>query len=75
MTTSDILHPTFARILVEIDVSKGLPETICLASPRGSRTLTLDYEGIPFQCRRCHLTGHVAARCEVHFEAFSLLVG
>lgn len=58
--TSDILHPTFVQILVEMDISKGLPEKICLASPRESWTQLLDYEGIPFRCRKCHLTGHVA---------------
>lgn len=46
--TSDILHSTYARFLVEIDISKGLPESVCLDSSRGSWTQTLDYEGIPF---------------------------
>ena len=42
--TSDIFHSTCARILVELDVSKGLPEAICLDSPRGSWTQMLDFE-------------------------------
>jgi hypothetical protein len=46
--TSDIFHSTVARVLVEVDTSKGLPEMICLDSPRGSWTQLLDYEGIPF---------------------------
>ena len=33
--TSDILHSTFARILVEMDVSKGLLEIIYLKLPQG----------------------------------------
>ena len=32
-------------------------------SPRGSWTLSLDYEGVPFRCRKCRKTGHIAARC------------
>ena len=34
--TFDVLHSTCARILVEMDVSKGLLEKICLASPWGT---------------------------------------
>ena len=63
IATSNVLHSTFACTFVEMDVSKGLPEKICLASPRGSWTQTLDYEGLPFRCKKCHMTGHVAARC------------
>ncbi len=61
--TSDILHSTCARFLVDLDISKGLPEAIYLDSPRGSWTQLLDYEGIPFRCKICHLTSHIAARC------------
>lgn len=46
--TSDVMHPTIACILVEMDVSKGLPEKICLGSPQGVWTQVLDYEGLPF---------------------------
>lgn len=61
--TSDIFHSSYARLLVEMDISKGLPKMVCLDSSRGSWTQTLDYEGIPFCHRKCHKTGHIAARC------------
>lgn len=61
--TSDILHSTCAQILVELDVSKGLPEVIYLDSSRGSKTQILDFEGIPFRCRKCHQNGHIATHC------------
>lgn len=61
--SSNVYRKTYARILVEIDVSKGLPEMIKLASPNGSWIQLLDYEGIPFRCRKCHKIGHLAARC------------
>jgi hypothetical protein len=61
--TSDIFHSTVARVLVEVDTSKGLPEMISLDSPRGSWSQLLDYEGIPFRCRTCHSTGHIAVCC------------
>ncbi len=61
--TSDIFYSTCACFLVELDVSKDLPEAIFLDSLRGSWTQMLDFEGIPFRCKNCHLTGHIAARC------------
>ena len=33
--TSDVLHSTYVRILLEMDVSNDLPEKICLASSWG----------------------------------------
>ncbi|GLJ16365.1 hypothetical protein SUGI_0277300 [Cryptomeria japonica] len=59
----DILHPTYARILVDIDASKGLPTEIKLSTPKGLWIQPLNYEGIPFRCRRYFKTGHVAAKC------------
>lgn len=59
----DLYHSTFARILVEIDVSKGLPAEVLLKSSRGSWIQSLDYEGVPFRCRRCFKIGHAAAQC------------
>lgn len=61
--SSGILHSTYARILVEINVSKGLPAEVLLKSSKGSWVQSLDYEGIPFRCRRCFNTGHSAAHC------------
>ena len=62
-TTSDVTNSIVACILVEIYVSKGLPEKICLGSTHGIWTQALDYEGLPFRCRKCHMTGHVVACC------------
>lgn len=59
----NLYHSTFARILVEIDVSKGLPTEVILKSSRGSWIQLLDYEGVPFRCRRCFKTGHAATQC------------
>lgn len=59
--TSDVMHSTVARILVEMDVFKVVLENISLGSPRSVWTQVLDYEGLPFRCRKCHMTGHVVA--------------
>ena len=61
--SSNVYRTTFARILVEMDISKGLPEMLKLASPNGSWIQLLDYEGIPFRCKKCHKTGHLIACC------------
>lgn len=63
--SSDILHSTYACILVDIDASKGLPIEIKLSTPKGFWIQPLDYEGIPFRCRRCFKTGHVVAKYDL----------
>ena len=59
--SSNVYKMKYACILMEIDVSKGLPEMIRLSYPNGSWIQLLDYEGIPFTCRECHKTDHLAA--------------
>ncbi|GLJ10532.1 hypothetical protein SUGI_0129880 [Cryptomeria japonica] len=61
--SSDIFHSTLSRILVDLDISNGLPFEILLNSSKGSWVQSLDYEEIPFCCRRCFKTGHVVENC------------
>ena len=42
LATFDVLHSMCAQILVELDISKGFPEKIFLASSQGSWTQMLD---------------------------------
>ncbi|GLJ49864.1 hypothetical protein SUGI_1059620 [Cryptomeria japonica] len=58
--SSDIFHSTFVCILVDLDISNGLPAEILLNSSKGSWVQSLDYEGIPFRYRRCFKIGHLA---------------
>ena len=58
-------HSNYARILVDIDVSKGLLAKIILSYSKGSWTQSLDYEGLPFRCKKCFNTGHMVAKCEI----------
>lgn len=57
----NVYKTMYARILMEIDVSKGLPKKIKLAYPTGPWIQLLDYEDIPFRCRKFHKTGHLIA--------------
>jgi len=54
---------TCARICVEVNLEKGLPEAIKLSLGDWSHIQELDYEQIPFKCLRCHAHGHFARNC------------
>jgi len=54
---------TCARICVEVNLEKGLPEAIKLTIGNWSHIQELDYEQIPFKCNSCHVYGHFAKNC------------
>lgn len=54
---------TYARIYVEIDISRGLPDQINLKIGDFHWTQSLDFENTAFPCRNCHLTGHLQNSC------------
>ena len=58
-------HSTYARILVDIDVSKSLPAEIILNHSKSSWNHSLDYEGLTFRCKKCFNIGYMAAKCEI----------
>ena len=54
---------TCARICVEVNLEKGLPEAIQLSLGEWCHIQELDYEQIPFKCLQCHVYGHFAKSC------------
>lgn len=54
---------TYARVCVELDLSKGLPEHINLKIKDSVWTQYIEYENTAFRCRHCHLTGHLHSSC------------
>jgi hypothetical protein len=51
------------RVLVEMDISTGLPENLEIEW-RGRKLIqTLDYLGLPFRCNICRETGHLRRSC------------
>jgi len=52
-----------ARICVEVNLEKGLPEALKLTLGEWSHIQELDYEQIPFKCNFCHVYGHFAKSC------------
>ncbi|XP_074318867.1 uncharacterized protein LOC141655697 [Silene latifolia] len=54
----------FARILVEVDLSKELPKGMTLQTPyRGTVLQKIVYEWLPYYCHTCHKIGHTKDRC------------
>ncbi|XP_057817558.2 uncharacterized protein LOC131030678 [Cryptomeria japonica] len=54
---------TFARICVELDLSRPLPDAVEMCAGSHSWVQQLDYETLPFRCRLCHEYGHLVRRC------------
>ena len=52
-----------ARILVELDILKGLPAEIEILCWERLFTQRLDYQGIPFRCSCFQETGHLRHAC------------
>jgi hypothetical protein len=52
-------YTSYARICIEMDVSGALPESTSLESRDEEWIQRIDYDQIPFRCRRCHEHGHL----------------
>jgi hypothetical protein len=52
-----------ARICVEVDLEVGLPEAVNLKVGDWQHLQKLDYEQLPFKCRKCHDYGHFQRNC------------
>ena len=48
-----------AKILVELDITKGLPAEVEILCQDRLFIQRLDYQGIPFRCSVCRETGHL----------------
>jgi hypothetical protein len=59
----DFGYMGMAQILVGMDLTKGLEDSITIR--RGTKIFyqPINYEGIPFKCGRCHVHGHLATNC------------
>lgn len=55
---------TVARILVGLQIYKGLADKLPIQYTCGTHVHALDYEGLPFCCHRCHKWGHLVAECK-----------
>lgn len=59
-------YTSYARICVELDVSRALHEGVWLEYRDEEYFQALDYEQIPFRCRKCHEHGHLIRDCPLN---------
>jgi hypothetical protein len=62
-------YTSYARICVYMNISKALPGSVTLEYQDEDWQQTLDYEHIPFRCRRCHEHGHLFRDCPLIKQA------
>jgi len=56
-------YTSYARICIEMDVSGALPEAISLEFMDEEWIQSIEYDHIPFRCRRFHEHGHLIKEC------------
>ena len=52
-----------AKILVELDITRGLPAEVEILCHERLFIQRLDFQGIPFRCSVCQETGHLRRDC------------
>jgi hypothetical protein len=65
MTFEETKQRKVARVLVSLNVREGLGEEVDLRWGSFTHTQKLDYENVPFRCRRCHQYGHLITNCNL----------
>ena len=48
---------------MEVDLETGLPEALNLTVGNWYHYQKIDYEQLPFKCKKCHEYGHFARIC------------
>ena len=56
-------YTSYARICVYMDLKQPLPYSISLFHEDSEWIQVLDYEHVPFRCRKCHEIGHLFRDC------------
>ena len=59
-------YTSYARICVYMNIAKAIPGTVVLEHQDEDWVQTLDYEHIPFRCRKCHEHGHLFRDCPLN---------
>jgi hypothetical protein len=62
-------YTSYARICVYMNIAKALPGAVILEYQDEDWSQTLDYEHIPFRCRKCHEHGHLFRDCPLNQQA------
>lgn len=59
-------HTSYARICVYIDLKQPLPDTVSFFHEDSEWVQVIDYEQVPFRCRKCHDIGHLYRDCPLN---------
>ncbi|XP_074293049.1 uncharacterized protein LOC141619947 [Silene latifolia] len=60
----------FARILIEVDLSKDLPTSVSFKTPfRGRVEQKIEYEWLPYFCQACRRIGHTKDKCRAGMQS------
>eukprot|EP00253_Pinus_taeda_P017744 PITA_17744 len=62
-------YASYARICVYMDLKQRLPDTVCLFHEDQDWIQVIDYEHVPFRCRKCHALGHLFKDCPLNNKA------
>lgn len=61
-------YTSYVRICVDMDLSRALPDKVILEVFDEEWVKMVDYEHIPFKCRKCHKHGHLIRDCLISKE-------
>lgn len=67
-TTKRGRYTSYARICVYMNIADPILDIVELEYHEEVWQQTLDYEHIPFRCRRCHEYGHLYKECPLTIE-------
>jgi len=56
-------YTSYARICVYMDLKQPLPDSVSLFHEDSEWVQVIDYEHVPFRCRKCHEIGHLFRDC------------
>ena len=59
-------YTSYARLCIEMDVSGALHDGLWLEYRDEEYFQPIDYEQIPFRCRKCHEHGHLSRECPLN---------
>lgn len=62
--TTDKSRISFARVLIDVDVSINNPSSIVINTPFGKKTAAVEYEWMPYFCSQCKCIGHTVDKCK-----------
>ncbi|XP_019238403.1 PREDICTED: uncharacterized protein LOC109218493 [Nicotiana attenuata] len=67
--TSSAARILYARVLIEMDISKELPTSVVVLDPTGKNfEQKVEYDWVPTYCQKCCMVGHDCSNMKGHRE-------